>query len=55
MKAKLNDLIKSGLVWISFNDCSKFVEYATANNVRLNIGNIYNNGFIILFAGAVIC
>ena len=55
MKAKLNDLIKSGLVWVAFNECDKFINYAANNNVRLKVGNIYKEGFIFMFAGAVIC
>ena len=50
----MNDMIKSGLVWVRLDESARFCEYLRANNVLPKMGNEYNGGVIVMFGGAVI-
>ena len=47
MRAKLNDLLASGLVWVASEIRDRFVAYANANGVFTDAGRDYRGGVIL--------
>ena len=51
MEGKIKDLLKSGVVWVRYEDCAKFIEYAWyRHGISVRGGDSYNNGCMFVKA-----